>query len=591
MKKKVFFILTILLVLSLFFVNAANEDTPINASACLKTKINSQGCDALSTEEKIFSLLAIGECKEELQKDTRNGECWPRSGCSVRTTAQAILALRTSGVTTKDAEEWLIEQEADFSGIEWFLQVESQIPTTCTISYSDSEYSFSIGEDKKISSSAGACLSVYDDYWFKVSPSCYNKEFQISCENSFLTSLLYKKTYSPTFYVSGKTNSASGSASTTEKVSSSCFKENGVCNYEGTLWAAFVLQSLDYEINSYLPYLISGVEDNPRYLPESFLYSLTGDYKNELLLKQKEEWWLESGDRFYDTAIALLPFRGSELTEKTKTKEWLSEVQGEDGCWQGNLRNTALLIYSIWSDAKNLSVGVEEISDEKNCQSSGYYCISQSSCTSAGGNVLTDYTGCFGTVCCDKKPELKSCSVLDGELCSSDEECVGGNVEDSSDSTSGKFCCIGGSCEKKSSQDSECKMYGGYCKNSCGSGEEIADYECDSGICCMPKESNSLLLIILLSILIILVALGIVFRKKLKDFLLKIKTKLFKNSKKKKNIPNNLPRTPSSRIYPGAVQRRIIPTQQPSRTQPPKNPPSSPNEFDDILKKLKDIGK
>ncbi len=590
MKKKVFFILTILLVLSLFFVNAADENVYANASTCLKSKIDSKGCDSISTEEKIFSLLSIGECKTELQEDTRNGECWPRSDCSVKTTAQAILALKTSGTNTDEAEEWLIEQKTDFSGIDWFLQVESSIPTTCTISYSDSEYSFSINEDKTLSSSAGKCLSVYDDYWFKISPSCYDEEFEISCENSFLTSLLYKKIYSPTFYVSGKTNSASGSASTTETVSSSCFKEDGTCNYEGTLWAAFVLKALNYEINSYLPYLISGLDENPRYLPESFLYSLTGEYKNELLLKQSEEWWLESGDKFYDTAVALLPFRGSEFAEKTSTKEWLAEVQDDDGCWQGNLRNTAFLIYSIWSESKNLSETIEEISDEKDCENSGYYCLSRSVCSSVGGNVLSNYTGCYGTICCDKPLELESCSTLDGELCSSDEECVDGSVVDSSDSNSEKFCCVGGTCEQVT-QTSECSMYGGYCKNSCGSSEELSPYSCDSGVCCIPKKSNNLLLIILLSILIILVALGIIFRKKLKDFILKIKTKLFKNSKKKKPVPSKFPQTPSSKVYPGAIQRRIIPPQQPPRTQPVRKPTQNQSEFDDILKKLKDIGK
>lgn len=49
------------------------------------------------------------------------------------------------------------------------------------------------------------------------------------------------------------------------------------------------------------------------------------------------------------------------------------------------------------------------------------------------------------------------------------------------------------------------------------------------------------------------------------------------------------PPTSSSRVYPGAVQRRIIPT-QPQR--PIARPPvKNKSEFDEVLRKLKEIGK
>jgi len=50
------------------------------------------------------------------------------------------------------------------------------------------------------------------------------------------------------------------------------------------------------------------------------------------------------------------------------------------------------------------------------------------------------------------------------------------------------------------------------------------------------------------------------------------------------------PRFPpsSQRPYPGGIQRRILPSQQ---RIPVRRPPQKKSEFDDVLKKLKEIGK
>jgi hypothetical protein len=575
MKKGIFFVFFVLLILSAFFVTAANQ-TETRAYSCLENKVTDK-CSTLSTEEKIFSLLAIDRCKTELISDSLAGECWPNVGCKIKTTAQAILALNRVNADTLNAEKWLLSQTAISSDLDWFLQVEAEGKTSCTITTSGSSYSFTLNEDKTITGGTGTCFSVYNNYWFKISPSCYNSEFQISCHDSFLTSLLYKKKTSPTIYVSQKTNSASGEGTTIEKVSSSCFKEGTTCNYEGSLWAALVLKYRKYDVSPYIPYLIAMADENQKYIPESFLYSLTNNFRTELLAKQIEnKWWSASGDKFYDTAVALLPFQNEQLAEKSNSISWLGEVQGTDGCWQGNIRNTAFLLYSIWP-RKTAPVEVT-----KDCESSGYYCMSSAACTDVSGTIMTDYTGCFGTnICCNKPKKLETCSEQNGELCHPDEDCLGGDIVSASDATGGKFCCVGGTCGVR--ERSECELYGGSCKSVCSSDEKYASYSCLSGICCVPKPSKkiNILLIIILSILIILVVIGIIFRKKLKIF--------FSRFGKGKAKPSAGPRFPpsSQKIYPGAVPRRIIPQQ----ARAPVRRPQGKSEFEDILKKLKEIGK
>jgi hypothetical protein len=85
-----------------------------------------------------------------------------------------------------------------------------------------------------------------------------------------------------------------------------------------------------------------------------------------------------------------------------------------------------------------------------------------------------------------------------------------------------------------------------------------------------------------------LVLIGIIFRKKLRGFLLKFK---FGKGKSKPMIMGGprFPPTSSQRIYPGAIPRRII--QPIQRRIPVKRPAEEKGDFDEVLKKLKEIGR
>ncbi|MCK5149812.1 hypothetical protein KAJ87_02710 [Candidatus Pacearchaeota archaeon] len=594
MKKRGIFvgILIALLILNISFIiaaeNATDQKSKIDkAYDCLELKVKDR-CSSLSTEEKVFSLLAIRECKDEVLSDSKYMT-------DSKSTAQAILALNKVGADTSYAEEWLISQNATPSNLEWLLQIESKEATTCTISYSGSSYSdINVGENKKITGgSLGPCLSVYEEYWLKINPSCYDQEIEILCTDDFSTNLLYKKQGSDTLYVSSVTSHSSAGGTTTEKVNSFCFSSGTSCNYEASLWAALVLDLKEYDVSGYIPYLVamSDEPENQKYLPEAFLYPLTNNFRTELLLKQKSnQWWLESGDKFYDTALALFSFSNEEPTEKTNSINWLlgDGVQDSEGCWQGNIRNTAFLLASIWPTSSFTIVD-----DDPNCEDAGYFCMSQMKCSTVGGDILKGYD-CFGIVdiCCNKNKELETCSEQGGEICSSGETCTGTTTE-SSDAGYGD-CCVGGEC-KVQVEESECESYDGECRTSCYSDEEEAEYDCSSGeVCCIEKtvsEKKSYLWVWLLLILITLVVLGIIFKDKLRPVWFKIKSKFDKfTSKGKKSGPGNPPRgrpgMPTGRMAP----RKILPpTQRSSLRRPPMARPKG--EMDDVLKRLKEMGK
>ena len=591
MKKRAYFLVLSLLILCSFLVSAETlNTTEAKAYSCLESKVIGK-CSTLSIEEKIFSLLAIDQCKSELLSEKSSDGCYPSNDCNIKNTAQSALALKLAGESTVDSEDWLLSKKISASNVEWFLQIDPIGKSSCTVSYSDRSYSIVIDEEKAINRNAGNCLTIYDDYWFKIAPSCYNQEFEISCNNSFLTSLIYRKKNSQSpddFYVSDKINSASGEGITKEAVKSSCFSKKTTCDYEGTLWATLVLNYLGKDISEYIPYLVTMMEDNSKYLPESFLYPLIGEFEVDLLAKQKEnKFWLESGDKFYDTAVALFPFQNENLlTEKTNSKNWLKEVQGNNGCWQDNIRNTAFLLYSLWAKKPQISITLPD------CKTSGNFCLSSNSCSKVEGNILPNYSGCLGTsICCSKPEVVESCSEQEGELCESGEVCLGGVTLSSSDSTLNSICCAKGECGTEiisPTEENTCESMDGECKSYCLDSEQSSEYYCSSSnICCIKdnQETNFTWVLIVFGILIVTAVLGLIFKDRIRHILFKSKLK-GKSSTSTTNNPR-FPPSSSSNVYPGITPRRVIPYQQPR----PRYTSQRKTEVDDVLKKLKDISK
>jgi len=598
MKKRGLVFLFLFLVLSFSLISAADNSTEESkidkAYTCLENKTSGK-CSSLSTEEKIFSLLAVNQCQSELAAASLNSqECWPSPSCSIKTTSQAILALNDKGASTQKAQAWLNSKNTTPSELVWYLEIETGNTSSCTIQYSGLSYTVNINEDKKLSSNAGSCLTLaQDDYLLKVSPLCYNKEFTISCNSDFLTTTLFKKSTSSTIYVSDEASSASATGATKEKIKSYCFsKTTSSCDYEGSLWAAMVLDSLETDVSAYLPYLITMADENEKFLPNSFLYALTAkdDYKISLLSKQKSNsWWLESGDKLYDTSLALYSLQDEDSQEKANAKTWLLDSQDSKGCWDGNIRNTAFILASIWprkSGSGNTGL--------PSCEDKGYYCTISAACT---GEILNEYD-CIASLqkCCDTKPTVETCTDLGGVICPSNKVCVDGNeAKYVSDLDYGETCCVDGSCAVYTApEESECESHSGNCRaGGCDTSEEDSTYLCkpEEDSCCIPASTitpgpKSYWWIWVLLILIILVVLGILFRNKLREF-------WFRITSGGKSKPG--PSPPSHSMFPMPFQRPIMHRPPERRIMPSQlirhAPSRSQSELDEVLKKLKEMGK
>ncbi|MFH1249257.1 MAG: hypothetical protein V1660_03835 [archaeon] len=587
--KLVFLCVTLFLILNIFasVASAATNETEqkekVNQAYNWISNSVRDKFKSLSVEDMTFSLLATAyddglatEAREALaSKKSSSSECWPDSSCSTKDTALAVFSLSRIGVDTSQSEEWLMMQNGTPLDLVWYMQMDTQESANCTLSYDTYSYNVTLNNKKKLNKAIGACLSLsYGNYWLKVSSACYGKEFGVSCDKDYVTSLFYQKPGSTTVYISSDTKRESAGNEVKLKISSVCLKRDGNCDYESTAWAALALLK-NHDISVFLPYLVGYSDNNAKLLPNAFLFALTGqeDYANALLASQKKAgyWQAESTayNKYYDTALAMLALQDYSSDKKETTKAWLLSEQvknGENiGSWQGSKKDTAFILFSTWPKEASYLPDREELI----CEDYGYYCEKSYNCDFE--NRIDGYTCGSLDVCCNQKyqEEVRSCNEMGGFICDyALNQICEGDTKSSLDGT----CCMG-YC-KPQEQISSCEENDRVCRSSCIEGETESSYDCANGdICCessgagTPLKKSKWGLIIFLLILILIVAgvAAFLFRDKIKD----------KFKKKPRFFPSG---GPPSGLSSRPMPPRFMPSSQPIRGMGPVGPirPNSP---------------
>lgn len=597
--------LFVLLILVTFSFISAQDDAVDKGYDCLKTALGDNCGDVKSTEQNAYNLLAMAydstvhkNCKDKLLEKKQANNCWGDSAstaCNVKSTALAILALNYVDDDVTDYVEYLDSKTKTVTDLTWYLQIDASNETECTINGKK----VTILENKKIRGQNPTGLTVaYNGYWYKVND--LTKNYSISCDRDFISALLYQRPGSTTYHIPSDTHYASAHDSTIERVKAECFTISGVCDYESSLWATLSLATSGEEVSPYIPYLLAMSED-PKYrnlMPAAFLYMLYGssdEYYTTLVQQQKQnKYWDESGNKFYDTSIALLALGDYGYDVVDNAKEYLLSVQGGDGCWGST---TALILHAGWPRLPTSSSDDNNDDGTLYCDRFGFYCISQGECPAT--DILDDYR-CISSVdiCCESKPAEPTCSDKGGEVCGMDEDCSNNEYIIASDTS---YCC-GSSCEERVVEENLCIDLGYTCTEQCGPDEvekESYNIDCGFDVCCGQVEdtggTNWLWIIILLIILIILVILAIVFKDQLRVALFKKKSKLRSD---RHDSPGGPPRRPPI-PPPGYAHRSHAPrTSGPPRGPPKRGPPvrrptttgkTKDKDFDDTMKKLRDM--
>jgi hypothetical protein len=604
------FMLIILASFASFVVAEGNSSTNTTSTSaddispsygCLEGKvINKTG---LSLQEAVFSVLAIGDkgnLLDIISDYKKSGEsCWPKSGCTVKDTAQVVLAYNRVGKSTGDIVSWLKSKEIAATELSWYIEIDltGRDSGSCTVKYGSTSGTVNIGSDMKVDVSGGISNCLYSSgYWLGVKSSCIDKNYTISCNKDFITTLLYQRSGQDTVYVSSDTHSAASLGQTEETISAKCLKSGSVCDYEGTLWAALAFQTIGEDVSKYMPYLMALAEDNERYFPSSFIYLIAGGSEQyaKIIANQKQGkfWETTGGDRFYDTSLGMLALSGSGFSEFENARSYLISVRSRDGCWNNNIRDTAFILYSGWWK----KVGTAEPSESPDCLASGKYCTGSYECINSGGLVSYAFSCSGVNVCCSINPLTQTCDSIGGKVCASDETCSG----DSAPSVDGS-CCTG-TCNVV--QDYTCEQgVNMYCRSLCNDGETQLNGEtCESGVCCKVNSGGggggmNWALILIIAILIVLVIIAILMRDK-------IRLAWYKYKGKAKTSPVNKPSQPPvgfrpmpprimpMRPMPGPMQRVMPLQRRPNATPAPKKEASVKDaEMEETLRKLREMSK
>lgn len=611
-----FAFVSILIVVLAQNVHAANEtasDEIAPSYQCLEKQITAKA--SLSLQEAVFGVLALGNVKNasnviNSQKHASN-DCWPKNGCTLKETAQVVLAKKRLGENTNQIEKWLISKNGTANDLAWFIEIDSenQQVATCNVKYDGRSYNLQIGSDMKISGSSGNCLSISSSgYLLKIRETCLSKTFDISCNQGFVSTVLYQKNKgdgsdcldqnNATCFVSSETHAASSLGTTQEKISAYCFKTGNNCDYEGSLWAALALDKTSNKIDAFIPYLMASAENNKGLFPDAFVSILLDDeesYSNVIENRKQSQYWDISGspyNRFYDSALGMLALSGSSsnAAEVDKSKEYFLGIRTREGCWNNNnIRDTAFILYAGWP--RGAVQGSPGPGSDALCEEAGFSCEKANSCTGAGGIVKQGFV-CTGIgVCCSLKVPKLSCQSQNGKLCSAQQECDGQSF-DSSDGA----CCLG-TCKGILIQNICEEQRQGVCRTSCGADEEPTSDECgdlSGNLCCVQKNGGgfSWFWIIILIILIILVAIAILFRHKIQMW-------WFSHKRGIKSSPSTKPLSSSPTRFTSPIQTRPLSpnlprfapqTRTPARSLPPRTG-TKDKELEDTLRKLKEMSK
>jgi len=608
-------VLILFLILSISFAiaqNSSNSGTQSNqqsqdiiskAYQCLQNQVDSKDSKSISLQEAVFGALALGSNSKlvsVIEGKSVGGNHWKESSSEIKDTSQVAIAYDRIGKNTDNIKSWILSKRQSAADLTWHLEIDidNHESSQCTVSYNNNRNTITVNDDMTLSGNPGSCFAISSgNFWLKVSNTCIDNNYTISCDKDFTTSTLYQRTGSSTVFVSPAAHSGSALGTTTETINSKCLSSSSSsCDYEGTLWGALALDKMGENINGYLPYLVALSESNQKFLPSSFIHILTqgqDQYSQIVESQQQGKFWQAPNtpyNRYYDSALAILSLQQSNSVEAQNSMSYFESITTPEGCWNNNnIRDTGFLLYAGWQKVVS-SEGSG--GSAQTCESAGKSCTSLFTCSDLGGEALEDYL-CPGTkVCCSKSAPTVSCTAQNGIVCSSTQSCTGTTVS----STEGS-CCLG-SCEAIP-QSSECEIAGGSCYPSCLENEEQISASCggSSNICCKTSStssnsSSSGLWITLLVILIVLVIAGILMRNKIKMLLFKSRNSVKGSSDRPSRLgpgmpPRSPPFPPSRGPIPYPRARPVVLNSQ----SPIGKPSGRDKEMEETMAKLKEMSK
>lgn len=512
----------------------------------------------LNMQQHVFSFLALKEkltqsqidasIRSLLQKSQGNGTCWPSTGCNGFETALAKMALDSVNKDSSKATEWLLNHTITPTALggNWLLQITQpqENDLRCLIRYDTTEISVEFNKKGIVSSLSSVDCFTNATYWLQLNQGCFEKEFNISCNDSFMGNFLFEKPpqqgAQKEYYIVTETLTAQPLGVISLKLLTKCIQSTATdCNYEATLWTAYAFANHPDVARVFIPYLVmkASADENKKLLPQAILYKLTSqqNYADEIATLQGTDGLIVAPNTFYnkyhDTGLASMT--GSTVNANiTKMKEKLLQQQTKTGSNAGSwecpgcdsVRDTAMILLGVWPNYEWRSPCEQEgYNCVVNCSAingtlvsldcpEGFECCNatssfncemkygtcKASCSASLNETQVSYSCPPGTGVCCKNYSISLCvEEIQGQICSSNQECIRqGQIVPFIYSSNSPRCCLG-SCTTAS--ESCYDLDGEYCDpnegKSCPGDRmlQAADtlYCCQQGYCVQGLQSCS----------------------------------------------------------------------------------------------------
>lgn len=320
--------------------------------------------DVIDTSVALLALDAAGGIPSQeanwLINHMNPQNCWPESGCTVKDTAFAMLALYLVGKEeeARKAEAWLKKgQTPSLTQGNWWLQVDTASSGTCKVTYTRGEKEVSKDIKVEVGNFPDCGGGTFFDLEKCLETGLLNNyaslELYVDCSGLDGAKIAIAYFSGTAYYLYEEVAEKVG----TLTVKNGCFGKgykDKTCSYDSTLYAEWALSKIQSKVSSEL-YLQDSYEPTNS-IHNAVLYILTkdADYSSTLVAKQRTDGSWEGNP--YSTALSILSLKesGIYVQQIEKAEEWLKDRQQEDGSWSGKILDTAMVLYAAFHDGISL---------------------------------------------------------------------------------------------------------------------------------------------------------------------------------------------------------------------------------------------
>ena len=438
LKMKKWFIVIVLLILSLTIVSAYSKDVG------LKWFDKNIDWTKATLQEFSLSFLALKLNNYDVSKASRilgqrqdDTKCFPRGNCNVIDTSFALLALNDANQT------WLDSTLTKAQVTNWYIQINTQKSGTCIINFEEGSVNVTVNGTNPIQPYDKNWISVEDD--LKANLDKPFETINVNCNKvndpSTIISLIriVKDQYGEKEFYIIKQESGSNIKLT---INNACYPSfiGGQCDKDSSLYASWVLNKLNKDVKV-LPYLEDNANANKDY---AILYSITKNekYAQKLIDAQSSLGYWDNQDIFVTSlAINALKSNSKYTNYVNNATKWLEDQQVPSGKNEGSfgsILNTAAALYLVDTEQIIPNNGGGSVCGD-NIQETGEECDGTADQACPG---LCDFLSCTckpsqGNVTCspDSLKPGSECSVCnsagtaytdDNFKCKVSEECKSG---------------------------------------------------------------------------------------------------------------------------------------------------------------------